>query len=444
MNKLKILSSTLIMTMASFSALAEDAVTNEGKITGGAGTCTVDILGVSDNNATANTIAVWEMNKYILAPGEYLSVSETSVDKTTCPAGSYCVGGTDFTVENASTSITACPTDYPNSATGAGAQNQCYTACTVNSANIAHATAVAGNDYFGDGTDTCYATGCDTGYHVNNDIQIIEKDPLIPVDYQEIATSKAYITNDGKQKLNDTEHGLTKNGTWSATFSTGTVYGHASCQPTRDPGMEYLINNMNSVMTGSMDIDVFENELAQISGKHKANFATNLLKGLMNGTKTEEDMLIAMQTVFVASKNTNFDINDTGQHCYCQLTGFIATNGTKTNVLSAPWLYNGSYGSAESCAEWCAEDCNDPMVAAADDLDRRAYRAVSFGVLDYIETGECAANTINIDWNPDNGGEHTQNQCVYDGAVTLPTPDPVKPGYTFTGWKLVESETTTD
>jgi hypothetical protein len=54
----------------------------------------------------------------------------------------------------------------------------------------------------------------------------------------------------------------------------------------------------------------------------------------------------------------------------------------------------------------------------------------------------CAANTINIDWNPDNGGEHTVNQCTYEGAVTLPTPDPVKPGYTFTGWKLLESTTT--
>ena len=50
----------------------------------------------------------------------------------------------------------------------------------------------------------------------------------------------------------------------------------------------------------------------------------------------------------------------------------------------------------------------------------------------------CAANTIYIDWNPDNGGDHIKNMCTYDGEITLPTPDPVKPGYTFTGWKLVD------
>ena len=49
----------------------------------------------------------------------------------------------------------------------------------------------------------------------------------------------------------------------------------------------------------------------------------------------------------------------------------------------------------------------------------------------------CAANTINIDWNPDNNGEHIKNMCTYDGSITVPS-DPVKPGYTFTGWKLVE------
>ena len=49
----------------------------------------------------------------------------------------------------------------------------------------------------------------------------------------------------------------------------------------------------------------------------------------------------------------------------------------------------------------------------------------------------CYNNTINIDWNPDNGGATIQNMCYYDGGIDIPE-DPVKPGYTFTGWKLVE------
>ncbi|MBR2510564.1 MAG: InlB B-repeat-containing protein [Alphaproteobacteria bacterium] len=46
-------------------------------------------------------------------------------------------------------------------------------------------------------------------------------------------------------------------------------------------------------------------------------------------------------------------------------------------------------------------------------------------------------NTLNISWNPDNGTTPIQNMCMYDGAIEVPA-DPVKPGYTFTGWKLVE------
>ena len=97
------------------------------KIITSANTCTVDVLGVSDNNAVANTIATWDLIDYTLNPGQYLNVTETSVDKTTCPAGSYCVGG-GFTVETANNSIAQCPAEYPNSAEGAGADTQCYTA----------------------------------------------------------------------------------------------------------------------------------------------------------------------------------------------------------------------------------------------------------------------------------------------------------------------------
>ena len=196
MKKTKLLSSTLVMAMVSVGAYAAD----DNFITGGAGTCTADVLKVSDNNATANTIAVWTKNEYTLNPGQYLNVTETDVAAATCPAGSYCVGGTNFTVDNAATSIAQCPTEYPNSANGASADTQCYTACTVASANIAHATAVTGNDYYGTGVDTCSATKCETGYHVDGGgIELVEKTPLIPVDYTETGSGYASIGANGRK-----------------------------------------------------------------------------------------------------------------------------------------------------------------------------------------------------------------------------------------------------
>ena len=87
--------------------------------------------------------------------------------------------------------------------------------------------------------------------------------------------------------------------------------------------------------------------------------------------------------------------------------------------------------TAEDCAVECAHDCATNSTPS--------MHAVMFGMLEVVETGGiCTANTINIDWNPDNGGDHIKNMCTYEGAITLPTPDPVKPGYTFTGWKLVD------
>ena len=109
--------------------------------------------------------------------------------------------------------------------------------------------------------------------------------------------------------------------------------------------------------------------------------------------------------------------------------------------MYAPWVY--AYGIQDQfdgnvdCAADCASYCAYSMISNNDPYDRQ-NRAALYGVLDYTETATCIANTINIDWNPDNGGEHTVNQCTYEGTVTLPTPDPVKPGYTFTGWKLVD------
>ena len=63
MKRNKILSSAFVMTMVSFGAFGADAKITE------ASTCTVDVLGVSDNNAVAKTIATWDLIDYTLNPG---------------------------------------------------------------------------------------------------------------------------------------------------------------------------------------------------------------------------------------------------------------------------------------------------------------------------------------------------------------------------------------
>ena len=416
------------------------------KIITSANTCTVDVLGVSDNNAIANTIATWDLIDYTLAPGQYLNVTETSVDKTTCPAGSYCVGG-GYTVETANNSIAQCPTGYPNSATGAGADTQCYTACTVATANIAHATAVSGNDYYGTGVDTCGATACETGYHVDGGgLELVEKDPLVPISLTAEGAGLRYVRADGTSNSDGTvdaipEGSVTAPNTWATAYSEGVVYGKASCQPKADPVYEWLMNNLESEMASGKTFEEIETELATIGGKAKAEAAIGFLETVMDrgeGMSEEEvfESLAKFLVVYSESSDKNYSTDSAGQYCYCQMDGFMPTGGTKVIVASAPWVFNFDVGG-EACASHCVSACAGGL--RNDYVGALAMRAAVVGALDAVETGGiCAANTINIDWNPDNNGEHIKNMCTYDGSVTLPTPDPVKPGYTFTGWKLVE------
>ena len=429
MKKYLFLSSAFLMTMA--GAHAAD------KIITSANTCTVDVLGVSDNNATANTIATWGLIDYECPDGQYLLETETSVECTPCPTGSYCPGGT-YTVESENNGKNTCPSTHPNSAEGAGADTQCYTACTVATANVAHATAVTGNDYFGTGTDTCGATACETGYHVDGGgIEVVEKTPLVPISLTDYGAGIRYVIADGTSGSSGTVDAIpadsvTAPNTWAIEFAEGVVYGKASCLPKIDPASEYVNNNKIALIGGEMSLEEFLTGLEPLAGPVKTEYTKNTFIEYATGKISEVELFKRAAAIFNTIPNARTD--STGRYCYCQMDGFMPNGGTKEIVTSAPWVHNHNDVSADGCADSCANGCANNL--RNDNAMPLAMRAAAVGAVEAVETGGiCAANTINIKWDPANKGAVIENQCTYEGAITVPA-DPVKPGYTFMGWKL--------
>ena len=374
MKKYLFLSSAFLMTMAGANA-ADKIITS-------ANTCTFDVLGVSDNNATANTIATWDLIDYECPAGQYLLETETNVECTPCPTGSYCPGGT-YTVESENNGKNTCPSTHPNSATGAGANTQCYTACTVDM--VAKATAVTGNDYYGSGVDTCEPTACIAGWHVKPGLDISETIG------EEDGSDSASINNagsfgemnyDGTGRKGQEYYGISDNNSFAVNYAgKGILTGHGRCST--QPG-----DNNNRTWTDPTIVNTLTDETGQ-SG---------------------------------------------AQYCYCQVDGFTPTGGTKAIVTSAPWVFMFDLGSADECADYCAPRCASNLRNVLE------FRAAVVGNIPALPA-TCAANTINIKWDPANDGAVIENQCTYEGAIEVPA-DPVKPGYTFMGWKLLENTTT--
>jgi len=95
--------------------------------------------------------------------GQYLPAASSS--PTACPQNSYCTGGEYEYNENNAQGAADCPTSHPSSISGASSPDECYTPCVLT--DVPNATAVTGNNYYGNGTDTCEATGCDNGYNLS-------------------------------------------------------------------------------------------------------------------------------------------------------------------------------------------------------------------------------------------------------------------------------------
>lgn len=396
-------------------------------------------LGVYEDSVTAT--AEYTDTLYQVAAGTYLPAGSEGV-ATTCPENSYCAGITDAKYNATSDQgIVSCPSGYPNSSAGARAQTQCYTVCTLDKANIAHALAVSGKVYYGARTDVCVATACNNGYHVLAEVELVPTTPLIDVDYTEAGDGFAYINVGGTSSNgNLADAGLTENNTWATHFDYGTVYGRASCQPTDSGNAMVAYNEIQKVMGGDLTVDEYESQMTDVIGAAKAAYMADLATGLMDGSKTQEDRDNALHVILGQDYGADYSTSSTGQYCYCQMTGYTPTDGEKSVVAAAPWVFNYDNGSADGCASNCVFNCAAKLGGSV--AGTSALRAAVFGSLGALETGTCEANEIRITWTdaaPEDVDANNAGMCTYGGEIRTPVKAATIPGKTFMGWKFVKT-----
>ena len=463
------------------------------KIITSANTCTVDVLGVYENNATANTIATWSLESYECPAGQYLNVTEDTIECTECPTGSYCPGGT-YTVESENKGANICPADY-TSDSGAGMQTQCYTDCSVNctqqsvpehAINVTHGSeTVNGKLYYGGSCDAVVPVcsmdfKCATGYHKHPDltdeqlVSLIVK--MMGVNPEDVTSEmleqikKEYFdnwetlevvasTNPEFQMLQSEIVKLQHPGT---PGTPGTSSSGLLMQPYIDLGSEIASAGAFYISLGTVGY-VYKK---QFSGEESCSSFTNFSEEAAVDCDTLFQQNADIQNFHNVAQNGDWFLIIPGRNivmhgkaeCRGQETGLYLGYYSLKNVqgvgMSGPWeLAVDIPYPYESCLSLVVNSAPvTPVLTAAlcsvynnsmstceqfSDLWQMTSSSNNNSYITYV----CSANTINIDWNPDNGGAHTQNMCTYDGGITVPS-DPVKPGYTFTGWKLVDGTTT--
>ena len=141
------------------------------------------------------------------------------------------------------------------------------------------------------------------------------------------AINGGYKTKDGLNVYQDTQYGLTENGTWAVEFSNGGVArGIASC------------NSINS------------------------NTADTMWDEFDNGTITEDQVYNAVygscSSDAIKSGNT-FDTSNTGIYCWCKMTSYTPHGDTQCNVVNAMWVFvsEADDGTASGCAGRCSAVC---------------------------------------------------------------------------------------
>ncbi len=437
------LSSMLIMSVA--PAMAEnfptDGLMQENKTYDNAATST-NMDGVY--SGTVNATAEYDTIDYILSAGQYLPAdSET---KTTCPVGSFCPGGSTVQYnQTTAQGIQTCPTGYASSIAGASSDTECYRQCSGN-VTIAHATGVTGNDYYGNGVDTCEPTGCVNGYH-KNEADVVAKTPIVPFDYNDAGLGYEYINANGV--FGDDGDGisdlsLTDNNTWAMVDDDGILYGKASCQPDNDAASLYLESNGGKVLNGNMSVQEFMAGFIPIVGQEKANWVLSLFQQYANGQLTQIDMAAKLALMFNTHYNTNYSTSDKGRYCFCQVDGYKPNNDVRQNINNAPWVYKEIMSDISGCDNRCASYCAE--LSITQNLNLRGMLAAMIGAFDKVNAS-CEANTITINWSdvdPEYAGQNNEGTATYGSDVRTPVKAQTIKGKTFRGWRFsAPTQTTT-
>jgi hypothetical protein len=229
--------------------------------------------------------------------------------------------------------------------------------------------------YYGD-VNKCEPTDCVAGWTLKPGLD------LATIIGDGVGESSASVSSSGSFNEygghNQAYYGLTENNTWAVDFGTGEglVYGAARC--------------------------------STISGT---------------------DALSSGVSASTITTHTTTELNaagSSGDHCYCNITGYKTSNDAEMRSFSSSYLVlarnNGSCGS-------CAYHCADRM------RNGGAFRTAMFNAVDVL-LASCEPNTITVRWGDGTpNGVHEETMCTYGGTLYTPTTAPTAPkGHHFTGW----------
>ena len=436
---------------------------------------------------------MWTAQSFSCPAGQYLEAD--NVTCTTCPVGSYCSGFTNTTFADADIGATLCSTVgdglYTLSPSGAIAEAYCYKTATATCAAknpylMGHGTATYTNntaackEYYGvynadadipnvctlDSASACsYTLTCDTGYRSTGTNGALSN---YTFENGMVGYSKNYDTSASKDYCHrdyysgsggygnycdstDLPNGFSNLNRyeWRTEWMDGTtVHGIASCQASGGIGA-YYGENINALLGGQMTPEAFLTGMAgagatadQISFVQKilTQYAAIMADPIATSSQQQAFMAGAMMRQYrdmFLDTTANYTAGGNGQYCWCKMDGYALAGGA--NVASAgAWVFRDDYGNASDCANECAFNC------AAGVRDDAAFRSAVFGSLG--TNMECTANTINLNWYADATSQtpltvdSAAQQCTYDQPITVPSTNPTKPGYTFAGWTLRQTQ----
>ena len=415
--------------------------------------------------ATLN--AIWTANQYQCYPGQYLSASDA--DYHQCPANSFCDGNGTYTyTDGVDGCLNSCSTvdeigegyaagSFPNSDAGATNARWCYnpetTTCTeknlyyyghgtpnyatsgnVNCKRYSSTNRNSGLDCTLTDVSACTITSltCDAGYHESGTNGVLANyvNENISWDYRfTIYKSKAGEANGGSDHDGTGGTSGLNPGEWKNIWYDGTwVKGTTSCNTTSNRFAVYYSYALQ-FGNGQITAEQFAAAVQPLfTTQEEFAYATGLLQQYVAGTIDQNTALVLIyEKLGGAEGSHDFSTDSTGAYCWCKMTQYSIQGGTTQNASSATWTPGRFYADATECSQMCADVCGQAVKSNA------FHRNAIFGSLG--ANMKCEPNTINLNWNPDNGDANSQSQCIYDGGITLPD-EPSKSGYTFGGWSV--------